>query len=157
MSHTAVVAAGAVVALLSELVVVTFWAMVVLTVAYMLMCQGPLRLAIEKQRSRRELACCVSLLLQLVWGLLILRLAGCCPLRVASQERCEATVPGCVAACTRPARMLMLHRWTQVLMSGLWLVVMLRWLRADPVVVLLCRQRSRRDLPNCVSRLPQLV
>ena len=48
LSHTAVVAAGAVVALLSVLVVVTICAMVVLTVAYMPMCQGPERLAIEK-------------------------------------------------------------------------------------------------------------
>ena len=75
----AVVAAGAVVALLSERVVVTFWAMVALTVAY----------------------------------------TGCCSLGVKSQEGCEATVPGGVAACTRTARMLMLHLWTQVLMSGL--------------------------------------
>ena len=163
MSHLAVVTAGAGVSMksdlvgvpawlkalpvacgaymMSDLVVVIFWAMMAFTVAYMPMCQGPQGLAIENwrcptagpvvvvvlspQRSRRDLACCVSYLLQLVWKLLTIRLAGCCPLGVVSQERCEATVPGGVAACTRPARMLMLHRWTQVLMSGLWLVVML--------------------------------
>ena len=79
LAHMAVVAAGAVVALLSERVVVTYWAMVASTVAY----------------------------------------TGCCSLGVKSQERCEAAVPGGVVACTRPARMLMLHLWTQVLMSGL--------------------------------------